>query len=65
MKPELVKIDSFSVVGLSTRTKNSDEMNSNTSRISKLWDSFYKTDLARKTNLLMKYRKRIWKVSNQ
>ena len=52
MKPELVIIDSFSVVGLSTRTKNTDEMNSATSRIGKLWDSFYKTDLARKTNLI-------------
>ena len=52
MKPELVKINSFSVDGLSTRTKNSEEMNSATSRIGKLWDSFYKTDLARKTNLI-------------
>ena len=41
------EIDKINVIGTSVRTKNSDEMNSSTAKISALWEKFY-TELAPK-----------------
>ena len=44
--PSLRFIDSFKVMGLSTRTQNSDEFNEKTSKLPSLWQKFYCSDLA-------------------
>lgn len=44
--PEVKYVDEFSVTGISTRTQNSDEMNSATAKIPALWQEFRTSDLA-------------------
>jgi predicted transcriptional regulator YdeE len=44
-KPELVKVDGFSVVGLQVRTKNADEFNPQTAKLHQLWEQFAKTQI--------------------
>ncbi|WP_454783708.1 GyrI-like domain-containing protein [Legionella sp. WA2024007413] len=39
--PELVKIESFTVMGLSERTRNFDEFNPQTAKLPELWNRFY------------------------
>lgn len=45
---EKVQVKSFNVSGLKTRTNNKIEMNSETSKIAKLWDNFYSNDILSK-----------------
>ncbi|MGQ3887921.1 GyrI-like domain-containing protein [Legionella sp. CNM-1927-20] len=45
IKPNVQLVDSFTVMGFSTRTKNSDEAMKNTAKIPKLWQKFYASKL--------------------
>lgn len=46
MQPTFTKIRPFTVAGISVRTRNSDEMNSETSKLSELWDRFFTENVA-------------------
>lgn len=45
LKPELVQVDGFSVIGIQTRTKNVDELNPNTAKLHQLWEKFFKMEM--------------------
>jgi predicted transcriptional regulator YdeE len=40
-EPKLIKMQNFTVTGLLARTKNEDEFNNETAKLSKLWEQFY------------------------
>lgn len=42
--PVLKHVDSFTVTGLSIRTKNSDEFNTQTAKLPNLWQQFYSSN---------------------
>ncbi|CAM3127806.1 Transcription activator, effector binding [Legionella steigerwaltii] len=44
--PQLIKVDAFTVMGLSERTKNSNEFNSETARLPGLWQRFYASKIS-------------------
>lgn len=46
MPPVLKHVESFNVVGLSTRTQNADEFNEKTAKLPTLWQEFYSSNLA-------------------
>ncbi len=45
LKPELVELDGFTVVGMQVRTKNADEFNPQTAKLHQLWERFFKTQI--------------------
>ncbi|MFA5961047.1 MAG: effector binding domain-containing protein [Tatlockia sp.] len=53
--PILKHIEGFRVIGLSTRTQNSDEFTEQTAKIPSLWQQFSATDLATHANLFGVY----------
>ncbi|VEB37492.1 GyrI-like domain-containing protein [Legionella cherrii] len=50
IKPQQIKVEAFTVTGLSVRTKNADEFNSETAKLSKLWQKFYASPLSIKSD---------------
>lgn len=50
-QPNLETVTGFNVYGLQARTKNSDEFNANTAKLSELWQKFYACDLAHHTRI--------------
>ena len=53
--PTLNHVEGFTVLGLSTRTKNSDEFNEKTARLPGLWGQFYSSGLAANANIFEVY----------
>ncbi|PWY54880.1 transcriptional regulator [Legionella qingyii] len=52
--PQLIQIESFTVMGLSERTYNSNEFNPQTAKIPELWQRFYALQIpAKKSNSLI------------
>ncbi|MBS9782496.1 MAG: effector binding domain-containing protein [Arcobacter sp.] len=45
-----IKLESFTISGIKTRTNNKNEMNPNTSKIATLWQEFYQDEVAKKLN---------------
>lgn len=53
--PKVEKVDSFTVVGFSTRTQNNDEFNPQTAKIANLWQKFFSSDLANNPDIFGVY----------
>ncbi len=53
--PSVTYVESFTVMGLSTRTKNSDEFNEKTAKLPNLWQQFYSSELATQANIYEVY----------
>ncbi len=53
--PTLKHVESFRVIGLSTRTQNRDEFNERTAKLPNLWQQFYSSDLATNPNVFGVY----------
>lgn len=43
--PQLIKVEAFTVMGLSERTKNSNEFNPETAKLPALWKRFYESQI--------------------
>ncbi len=46
-----IKLKSFTISGIKTRTNNKNEMNPNTSKIAALWQEFYQDEIPKKLDL--------------
>lgn len=44
-KPEIEHVESFTVAGIHTRTKNTDEVNPNTAKLHQLWERFFTVEI--------------------
>ena len=53
--PTLTYVEGFMVMGLSTKTKNTDEFNKKTAKLPSLWQQFYASDVAINPNLFEVY----------
>lgn len=53
--PALKYVEGFTVIGLSTKTQNSDEFNEKTAKLPSLWQQFYSSDLAANANIVEVY----------
>ena len=53
--PTLKYVEGFTVIGLSTKTKNTDEFNEKTAKLPNLWQQFYSSDLATNANIIEVY----------
>ncbi|MGC1182056.1 GyrI-like domain-containing protein [Legionella sp.] len=53
--PTLKYVEGFTVMGLSTKTQNTDEFNEKTAKLPNLWQQFYSSDLAANTNIFEVY----------
>ncbi|WP_392537211.1 GyrI-like domain-containing protein [Legionella sp. 227] len=49
IKPQQIKVEAFTVTGLSVRTKNADEFNSKTAKLPELWQRFYASPISIKS----------------
>ncbi|MCW8400332.1 effector binding domain-containing protein [Legionella sp. PATHC038] len=49
IKPQQIKVEAFTVTGLSVRTKNADEFNSETAKLPELWQRFYASPISIKS----------------
>jgi predicted transcriptional regulator YdeE len=55
IKPTLKYVESFTVTGLSTETKNTDEFKEQTAKLPSLWQQFFSSDLAINANIFEVY----------
>ncbi|MDP3559472.1 MAG: GyrI-like domain-containing protein [Legionellaceae bacterium] len=55
MPPTLEYVESFTVIGVSVRTQNSDEFNEKTAKLPGLWQQFYSSDLANNADIFEVY----------
>ena len=55
IQPVLKHVENFRVIGLNTRTQNSDEFNEKTAKLPNLWQQFASTDLAKQTAIFGVY----------
>jgi predicted transcriptional regulator YdeE len=53
--PTLKYVEGFTVIGLSTKTQNTDEFNEKTAKLPSLWQQFYSSDLAANANIFEVY----------
>lgn len=53
--PTLKYIESFTVIGLSIKTRNTDEFNENTAKLPSLWQQFYSSNFAANANIFEVY----------
>lgn len=53
--PVLKYVDGFTIMGLSTKTQNTDEFNEKTAKLPSLWQQFYSSDLAANVNIFEVY----------
>jgi predicted transcriptional regulator YdeE len=55
IQPTMKQVESFTVIGFSTRTQNSDEFNEKTAKLPSLWQQFYTSELATNANVIGVY----------
>lgn len=55
IEPILKHVDSFTVIGLTVRTKNSDEFNPETAKLPNLWQQFYSSNPTPNTTIFGVY----------
>lgn len=53
--PTLKYVESFTVIGLSTKTQNTNEFNEKTAKLPSLWQQFYTSSLAAHANIFEVY----------
>lgn len=53
--PTLKYVEGFTVMGLSTKTQNTDEFNEKTAKLPSLWQQFYSSNLAANANIFEVY----------